>query len=361
LSTALRLEGEMVSFQRRVGMGAATTALALPIVSVAVGEASATTDDGVFLDSAISVNRAEGEVTLPLLRGTHHGKAVWYIVTESSNRDDAERRGVNHAPKLTNALGTRAVQTVRDDDGVVRFSGTVDFSPERVVVPGPQGFPPTRFQPGAVGDAAYSPLITVDGRTVRNASQVANASGLHDGVVAIDRQRRSVTLDTLNGFYEDERVQYLHQEGSTRLIAALEGSTYAPNLNAAPRAGVTEPRSSSRSAIIPIVNGPRGVDNPQRQGLESALLGQGDPKNITQTEPGDQDYSPMWDVTPAKWTPAAVRSGTRHLVTDADDVADLVEDGLLVSAGAGPRNQSLEGLRALPAVSNCPLVLELTD
>ena len=350
----------MISFSQRVGT-AAVTALALPIAALTAGNASATTGDGVFLDSAISVNRAEGQVKLPLFRGTHHGKAVWYILTESSNQKDAERRGVNHAPKLAQALGTRAVQKVRFTHNVVRFAGTVDFSPKRLVVPGPQGFPPARFRPGAVGDGRYSPLITRDGRTVRNASQVANASGLHDAVIAINRRQRTVTLDTLNGFYEDERVQYLHQEGSVRLIAAIEGSTYAPNLNAAPRAGVTEPRSSARSAIIPIVNGPRGVNNPQRQGLESALLGQGDPRNITQTEPGDQDYSPMWDVTPAKWTAAAVRSGARHLVTDAEDVADLFEDGLLVSAAAGPRNQSLEGLRGLPGISNCPLILEFED
>ncbi len=348
-------------FARPIGMVAATSALALPLTALAGGSASATTDNGVFLESAISVNRAKGQVTLPLFRGTHEGSPVWYIVTESSNEDVAERRGLNHAPKLAQALGTRAVQKVRVTHGVVRFSGTVDFSPERVVVPGPQGFPPARFRPGAVGDEKYSPLITSNGRVVHNASQVANGSGLHDAVVAINRQQRTVTLDTLDGFYEDERVQYLHQEGSVRLIAAIEGSTFAPNLNAAPRAGVTEPRSSARSAIIPIVNGPRGVNNPQRQGLQSALLGQGDPRNITQTEPGDQDYSPVWDVSPAMWTAAAIRSGERRLLTDHEDVADLFEDGLLVSAGTGPRNQSLEGLRALPGISNCPLILEFED
>ena len=58
-----------------------------------------------------------------------------------------------------------------------RFSGTVDFSPERVVVPGPKGFPPERFRPGAIGDADYSPLITTNGSTVLNALQVANSPG----------------------------------------------------------------------------------------------------------------------------------------------------------------------------------------
>ena len=339
----------------------AVTAVSLTVSTSGVASGSDTDDRGVFIESAISVNRARGEVTLPLFKGSHRGENAWYIVTESSNKEDAERRGVNFAPKLTNALGSVAVQQVRRVHGNVRFSGGVDFSPRRLVVPGPQGFPPAKFRPGAVGDARYSPLITTNGRTVLNASQVANPSGLHDAVVSINRAKRTVTLDTLNGFYEEERVQYLHQEGSARLIAAIEGSTFAPNLNAAPRAGVTEPRTSTRSAIIPIVNGPRGEANPQRQGLQSALLGQGDPRNITQTEPGDNDYSPIWDVTPAQWTRAAIRHGQRRLLTDHEDVADLFEDGLLVSAGAGPANRSLEGLRALPAISNCPLVLEFEE
>ncbi len=98
-------------------------------------------------------------------------------MTESSNQKQAERLGVNFAPKLANALGTAAVQNVRfvnartgrpsparpslKSQGVVlEFDGTVDFSPERIVVPDQTiGFPPLQFQAGAVGDAQYSPLI----------------------------------------------------------------------------------------------------------------------------------------------------------------------------------------------------------
>jgi hypothetical protein len=39
-------------------------------------------------------------------------------------------------------------------------------------------------------------------------------------------------------------------------------------------------------------------------------------------------------------------------------VADLVEDGLLTSGGGGRANASLEALRALPGISNCPVVIE---
>ena len=340
-----------------IAVAALAAAMAITLSAIPASGQEKTGGGGAdVLPSVIELDRNAGTVTLPLFKGEHDGRKVWYIVTESSNKDDAERRSVNHAAKLTNALGTEAVQRARLVDGVVRFSGTVDFGPQRVVVPGPNGFPPERFRPGAVGDADYSPLITTNGRTVLNASQVANRSGLHDAVVGIDRKGRRVTLDTFDGFYEDEPLQYLHQEGSVKLIAAIEGSTFAPNLNAAPKVGSNDKDVSARSAIIPIVNGPRGVNNPQRQGLQSALLGQGDPLNITQEEPGDNEYSPVWDVTPAVWTDRAIESGQRTRLTDAEEVGDLFEEGLITSGGAGPRNASLEGLRALPGISNCPII-----
>lgn len=332
-----------------VTVAALVAAIAIAVLAIPAWGQVATTSSADVLPSAIRVDRATGTVTLPLFKGTHDGRTVWYVVTESSNKNDAERRGVNHAPKLTNALGTRAVQKVQVTNGVVRFAGTVNFAPKRVVVPGPEGFPPARFEPGAIGDADYSPLITANGRTVLNASQVANSSGRHDAVVSIDFKKRQVTLDTLDGFYNNKPLQYLHQEGSVRLIAAIEGSTFAPNLNAAPKVGSNDEKISARSAIIPIVNGPRGVGNPQRQGLQSALLGEGDPLNITQTEPGDNDYSPVWDVTPAVWTDAAIASGQRTRLTGDGDVANLFEKGSSPAAAPGLATPLSEGSGRYPA------------
>ncbi|MHA7293861.1 hypothetical protein [Arthrobacter sp. HLT1-21] len=315
----------------------------------------------LFLDSAIAVDSANGTVTLPLLEGRHDGAVVWYVATESSDKRDAERRGINHAGSLVNTLGTKAVQHAPRVNGLLHFTGTVDFSPTRIAVPGPDAFPPATVQAGAVGDADYSPLVTPDGRTVLNATQVANASGIHDAIApnGLDIAKRRVTLKTLNGFYEGNRVQYLHQDASIELVAALEGSTWAPNLDFAPGLATFDRDTSARAAIIPIVNGPRGAGNPQRQGLQSAVAGEGDPLNITQVVPGDNDYTPIWDVTPALWTQQAIEDGQRIRLKDHDEVANLFQAGLLTSAGAGPANKSLNGLRALPGISNCPVVIEL--
>ncbi len=340
-------------------------------------------DPDLFLASTIRLDRATGNITLPIFKGQHDGQDVWFIVTESSDQGDAAKLGVNFAPKMNNALGTAAVQdaqfvnantgravpgrpNLRSQGVVLSFEGTVDFSPVRLVVPDPvNGFPPLQFRAGAVGDADYSPMVTTGDGIVLNASHVANASGLHDAVVSIDYAKREVTLDQFRGFYEFEEILYLHQEGSIELVAAVEGSTWAPNLNAAPGLGSNDPETSARSAILPIVNGERGVSNPDRQGLQSALLGEGDPLNVTQEEPGFEDgvvlYSPIWDLHLIVWTDAAIAAGQRRLLTDADEIAAAFQAGLVVSGtpNSGVANSSLLGLKATGAISNCPITANL--
>ena len=327
--------------------------------SFLAGEAAAGGGLTLFLQRATALDFDGRTVTLPLFKGrTPAGDKTYFIITESSDRADARARGINWAPKLANALGTAAVQTVTGDfDNGIRFAGTVDFSPARVVVPSsPNGFPPTRAEPGARGDARYTPLITRGDGIVRNASQVINSSGRHDSLVAVDFNRKTATLRTLGGFYEGDAIVYLRMDASDATLAAIEASTFAPNMDAAPGLASDERATSARSAIIPVVNGPRGVSNPERQGLESALLGEGDPLNITQEIPDNDIYSPMWDVHPVVWTDAAIAAGLRRQLRDHEEVAALVEGGILASGGTGPPNPSLGGLRAAGFISNCPVV-----
>jgi len=63
-------------------------------------------------------------------------------------------------------------------------------------------------------------------------------------------------------------------------------------------------------------------------------------------------------VTPVVWTQAAIDAGERVRVTDEGDIANLFSKGLLTSAGSGPKNTSLKGLRPLPGISNCPVVIQ---
>ncbi len=60
------------------------------------------------------------------------------------------------------------------------------------------------------------------------------------------------------------------------------------------------------------------------------------------------------------WTDNAISSGERRRLTDADEVADVFNAGLVVSGDpAGTPNPSLGGLRAISAISNCPISINL--
>lgn len=334
------------------------TASAAVLVAAGYSLPSAQAEPEPIIDSIVNLDLNRGEVTLPLFQGFHDDEEVWYIILDASNRDEARQLGVNWAPKLTNALGTAAVQDVDLDT----FEGTVDFSPERVVVPNPEtAFPPDVAQPGSVGDADYSPLFSNEDGVVFNAPHVANASGQHDRVVDIDFAAGQVTMRFVGGFYDDRENIYISTEASDATTAALEESTYAPNLNAAPGLADNNPRTSARAALTPIVNGETGIDNPARQGLTSALLGEGDPLNILDAissgrRGNSRDYSPLWDVHPIVWTDEAIASGQRELLTETDKLEDFLEDGLITSGGFGPPNPRLGGLRAAGFIVNCPIL-----
>jgi hypothetical protein len=325
--------------------------------STTTATTAAASGETLFLKSAIAFDDAGGTVTLPIFAGkTAKGADSWYVVTESSDKADAEKRGVNYAPKLANAIGTKAVQKATASGDVWTFAGTVDFMPERSVTPGPDGFPPAKVAAGAIGDSAYSPLVTVDGKTVLNATQVKNDTGQLDAITTIDTATKQVTLKTLHGYSGGQKVAYLRLDASVDVVAALEESVLAPNLNAAPGEGVSDPAASARSAIIPIVNGTRGKGDPNRQGLQSAVLGEGEPLNIQASLPGDPDYSPVWDVVPAVWSDGAVKGGKRTLVKSVAEIAAAATAGDLTSGGEATANADLGGLKSAGFISNCPAV-----
>jgi hypothetical protein len=341
--------------QRRWALAFGAFAVVAAASVVVVGSAGAKSASfHATLTSAVSVNASAETITLPLHKGlTANGATTWYVVIDSSNKADAASRGVNYAPRLANALGTKAVQKATLQGGVLKFAGTVNFAPKRVVVPSKTGFPPTKVAAGAVGDKNYSPLVTTDGTTVLDAPQVANSTGQSDTVTNLDLAHNQVTLKLLRGWFNGTPVLYVRTDASAVLVAALEASTYAPNLSAAPGLG-SDASTSARSAIVPVINGAQtGVD---RQGLQSAVLSGKDPLNITQSFPGAADYTPVWDLHPVVWTPAAIKDGKQVELTSTAQVTKDFNAGLLTSAGTGPANASLGGVKAIGFISICSTV-----
>lgn len=244
-----------------------------------------------------------------------------------------------------------------------RFEGTVDFSPDRNVQPGPDGFPPDVAEPGSVGGGSYSPFVTMSAReVVYNAPHVSNESGEHDHLVGMDTEAMTATLDLIEGFYEDRDIFYITTDAYPADVAAIEGGTFAATLSEAPAAGDRDLESSARESIFPVVNGPEG------QGLQSALSGNGGPRNITRSEqvchdPSDPTdcsvfYSPLWDVHPVVWTEAAIDDDERRFLTSHEEIIELVVEGELLASAAtdGPVNTLLGNIRALGAAVNCPVM-----
>ena len=338
------------------------------------------------LESATSIDTVNATAVLPLYRGQDaSGADVYYIITECNNVDKSIELGLNWTPKLVHAIGTIAVQTATVVTGgaanphnfpILKFSGNVNFAPVRNLVPGPDLFPlDPASEPGSVGDATYSPLVSFDGKIVYNASHLKNSTGIHDRVISMDIVNMTVKMRLARGFYEGFPILYSTTESSDNDIAVLEDNTFAPNMNAAPNPGDDKSFRSAREALIPVINGPMGINNPMRQGLRSAVAGEGDPLNIFQEQAGCEDaddpgafcdaaaYSPLWDVHPVVWTVSAIAAGMRTRVTTDKreiiapiNIIELYADDFLLAGATGPRNASLGGLNAAGIIVNCPIV-----
>ena len=291
----------------------------------------------VLLITSARENSDFTEATFPLHMGLSHDKPVYYVITDASDSQVAAQLGVNYAPKLKNAIGTAAVQRVTyiGNSPLINFPYTVDFSPTHVLVAGPTGFPPAAAAPGAIGEAGYTPLIELPSGVVLNAPQVANQSGQADKVVSLDKDNHLVTYRETMGFYDHFPVHYASFEASDPGAAAIEDVTYTPALNAAPSLG-DESEKSAREGLIAFTNGQTGVDNPQRQGLNSAILDHRDPFNILHEIPPESvDYSPLWEPRLVQWTPAAIAAGQNLRQVDFDVVLNLVQQGQITGFGGG--------------------------
>jgi hypothetical protein len=323
-----------------------------------------------------------GTIELPLYRGQlRNGRAVWYILTDTSDKTASESLGLNHAGKLAYATTGRAVRNGRLlPDAVIEFEkGRVDFAPERVVVPGeaPNFFPPAQAEPGSVGDADYSPLVrltNVGGTPIYNAPMVAfdvaaeeidfckeedpnvqvDYRKVHDKVVSICPDGNgggTVTIQLTVGFSFAKPVLYLSTDANEALPAALEAATLAPGLRSV-TVGRDDSFASAVERLFAVVNGPSGIDNPQRQGFNSALgdAGANGPINLFGGIPTvATDYSPLWDLNVGAWTQEAVDKGYRSRMIDEFQYLGMVQRGFITGPGGAPFGST-------GFIVNCPVV-----
>lgn len=321
------------------------------------------------------VDAANGTITLPLYLGhmTGSGKNVWYILTDVDDSNVADELGLNFSTKLTFAANAARTANFDSQGNLIFDKGTVDFTPQRSIVPGPAGaeFPPVSANPGAVGDKNYSPFVQVTnaGGVIYNAPIVAfgvdasdidfpngsvDYSKVHDEVVAIDPNNMTVTLNLINGFSFGRPVWYLSMDASIPLSAAIEHSTYAPLMQNL-KLGADDTFGSPVERIFIAVNGPENgaCNNPLRQGLSADLADGHRPNNTLGGIPTIAlDYSPAWDANLYQWTQDAISQGFRGQLREEFQILTFVQDGLLTGQGGKPFGSAGFSI-------NCPVVQRL--
>jgi hypothetical protein len=370
--------------------------------------------DHLVLESALQVDLSKETVRLPLYPGKGpNGQKVWFVLLESSDAGLAHDLGVNYAPKLGNlGIGCAAcVQTVAVESpapsqnpfgpGVIDFAGVPDFSPTRMLEPGPNGFPPAAFQPGAVGGPGYSPFIRIAGSPiVYNAPIVATGNGpfdvdhhtdTGDRVLAVHIAPPSppgqfleswVDMLLVKGFDAGQPILYLSTESSDPLAATLERATYVPALANAPYNGADDFYGSARERLFGFINGQTGADNPQSQGfrhlvldghasedasagntaLVNALRNGGDLLNVfgdfpTLKDPRHADaYSPLWEAQLGLWTQKAISQGLNTRQIDENVVFNLAATRPDLLTGFNPATGQAAPYGSSGILVNCAVI-----
>jgi hypothetical protein len=422
-------------------LGAAVSALAVTGTATAAAAAGTAVDvpaghaaaDGLgqlsgFLSpsnftegSLIDINLSDESARLPIYPGTapnpSTGKqeTVWYILLDASDSGLAADLGVNFAPKLANVgIGCPAcVQTVTEANpaptanpfgpAVIHFAGAPDFSPTRIAVPGPTGFPLKNFQPGSdvpPGDK-YSPFIRIAGSDViYNAPIIAAGNGPYDVTTHTNTEDRVLGIHIggpsqpgrfseswvdmlfVKGFDSGEPIVYLSTDAGQPLTAVLERSTYVPALNDASFNGGDDFLGSARERLFGFINGQTGVNNPQAQGFQhlaldggvadnasasntsfiNALRYGGDLLNVfgdfpTLSSPRHADaYSPLWDAQLGLWTPKAIKLGLDKRQIDENTVLNLAADRPDLLTGVNPATGAPSPYGSVGVDINCAVL-----
>jgi hypothetical protein len=338
-----------------------------PLLVLSVAHATATRE----IDEQIikgTVDLTKNTITLPLRQGKlKDGRKVFYVVTNTDNLEKAKALGIGYAPSLAQAAevaGTR-VATRATNGSLIFEAGTVNFSPVRSLTPGdaPNAFPPKEVHAGAVADSEYSPFVKIAGEPniVYNAPILAfdvdseklvfdegevDYTIVHDKVVSINAPKHTVTLKLTPGFASGKDVVYVSFDSNVEVAATMEASVFAPALENLKGHGVG-------LDIYALANGATGKDNPDRQGFNSALSGEGSPLNILDGLPTiEGGYSPLWDLNIGVFTNEAIAGGQQKLIKSGSEIFDLVEKNFLTGPGGaafGPVGIEI----------NCPVVAVL--
>ena len=193
-----------------------------------------------------------------------------------------------------------------------------------------------------------------------NAPIVGDERAAIDRVESLDPGAATVRLRLSRGYVSDQVAWYITTEASDPMVAAMEGGTLAPALRATPGEGATNAPGSARTGILAVINGETGVDNPERQGLESAMLDGRAPLSILEHAPDPAGkaaiYSPAWDLYLVRWTEATVKNNQRTKIFSWEQARTLLAGGFLTAEGPNAARAGPTELSPARIVINCPVI-----
>lgn len=346
-----------------IGANVALAAIALLTFAAGPVNAAELPRDHIVLKSALSVDPQQNTVVLPLYKGTAAGKTVYYILADSSNKTQAQELGLNYAPTIDKAY----TQSGSGSPQALTFAGAPAFSSGRIYRPSATGFPPADAKPGSTADDSYSPFVKLPDGTTLDAPIVATGTApfdvtthrnTADRVLAIDTDKKTVTILLAHGFFNGARVLYLSTDASDPGVATIERATYTKRL--------AESSPASQQPIVALANGQTGANNPQAQGLaylaldgrlsQAAVLADsaafGSPLNILATfasGPAAAGYTPLWAANVGAWSKNAVAKGQNVRVASIAQAFTLAGSGAITSPDG-------KHLGPIGVVVNCPVV-----
>ncbi len=198
----------------------------------------------------------ESTVTLPLYHGLIKGifstgmLNIWYILTETNDKSDADSLGVNWSPELTGAVSRGSRVATLENDTLTFDKGVIDFNPSQTALPSEllNAFSTKIPTLGSVGDKDYSPLVRIENakrNVVYNAPIVAAAVDaskisfcngnpdyklVHDQVLEIcpgaGKIPGTVTLKLSKVFISERSVLSLNLDSTDPVVSSLKGTTF---------------------------------------------------------------------------------------------------------------------------------------
>jgi hypothetical protein len=309
------------------------------------------TFDEADLGSILRLSRANVPATIPMHKGFYNGEAVYFIITDSSDKTHADTITKNQgwkvelAPPLVNAPKEALSKTYMftngvKGDGVHGFQGEVFTStpaqPEiysaltsHVHVTWNDGTTPrvldseqTILDAQAAGEVSLQELKVVinmpqivwpGGQMMVKEDKTLTDETPYGGsqVLDIDLDKMTVTFIAHRGWGPDGRtIYYIVTDATPEMPANMMGVVSSP----------TSAKLIANSAAVDLFQFMNGIKGSGPMGFQAG---------IAAAAPGDQNYSPMWRIFMIGWKdPASAKLLETRADIDSIQKAGLIDVGL---------------------------------